>query len=288
MNTKACITALAGMTSLFCSTLDARPLLTEEVPTVGRAAFEVGFSPSYRTDTFNEPENTYETVALPVHFAVGLHSRLDIGFELTSLSQRLERQNVRFKGSRTGFFSPYIKLSPASYWGAKVIWHTKLAEREQELPVGRGHDVEALVLFQLPSAWPLYFNLGYVFKDTYESKFGIASGSLFQVEPGNILEARAAAEVPLFWNMNFLLETAYYNVEKKTIGSETVPNSSGDVLDLITGLGWAYKGWNMNLGVGFGLLDENLTSFDLERGAGDVWTAFSLSYRLAPKKPTRY
>ena len=39
-------------------------------------------------------------------------------------------------------------------------------------------------------------------------------------------------------------------------------------MDAFIGMEWAYKGWTIGAGAAFGLLDEQHTSFDIERGAG--------------------
>ncbi len=266
------------------SVLQARPLLTEEVATVGRHTFEAGFSLSKRFDDFGSPKSTYETVVFPFHLKLGLFSRFDIGLGLTHIGQRLKVGDTEFTGSANGLLSPQIKFSVTDYVGFLGIWHSAESEHErQDLPIARGNDFETILLLKLPTAWPLHLNAGYLFRESYTSKLGIAAGNEVTVRPADIFESRASLEIPVRYHLSLLTELAYYRVGEKKFGNVAVADSEGDALDSIVGLTWNYKGWLVGGGVGFGLLDESHTSFDLERGAGDILYRVNVAYQLKPK-----
>ena len=94
-------------------------------------------------------------------------------------------------------------------------------------------------------------------------------------------------EIPIPAHFYLISEAAYYTVSSRKHNDVAIPNTSGEAADVLFGLGWGYAGWNMYSGVGFGLLEESHTSFDVERGAGDVQYRLGLSYKLKPSKPMR-
>lgn len=280
--------AIMAVTFLFPQILSARPLLTEEPETLGRYTFEAGVSLSQRDDAFNSPKITYKTVNFPVLLRLGLHKNLDIGFNISYINQRLETGGANFSGSRTGLFSPLIKISPWKNFSFLTLWHTKATdEAEQDLPIARGDDLEAILSLRLADIWPTTVNIGYVSKGKYHSKLGVATGIPYKIEPGDIFEAKSAVEIPLKWHLSLLTELAYYNFQSKKISDQAVTNSAGEALDALVGLTWNLGGWNIGLGTAFGLLDESHTSFDLERGAGDVLYKLTACYKLSSRKPGR-
>ena len=178
-----------------------------------------------------------------------------------------------------------MKYVPFERLGVIAFWHTKRAEKgDQALPIGRGDDIEALVLYSLPTRWPVTFNGGYIHRDPYTSKLGINAGSPVRIRPGNIIQLKASVQKPLPANFSLLNELAYYSFEQQKIGSSATPNSAGEALDALVGLSWDYKGWNLGGGVSFGLLDERHTSFAIERGAGDVTYHLRIGYKLVPHR----
>ncbi len=266
--------------------LHARPLLTEEVEPAGRYNFEATISVSQREDEFNTPRTNYKTVAFPMRARLGLTRRFDIGFGLTYLSQRLETPTAHYSGSQNGRFSPYFKYSPSDWFGFEFIWHTKKGEQgDQELPVQSSYDYETLALFKIPTNWPIRFNVGYLWRGGYHSKLGVSNDTIYKVEPGNIFESKGSLEIPIVWHIGLLGEVAYYRSENTKINQSVLADSGGEAMDALGGLTWSYAGWNIGAGVAFGLLDEQHSSFNLERGAGDVLYKGTVSYKLAPRKP---
>src|SRR5258706_9207747 len=82
---KAWIPAFAGMTLLlFLSpwNLQARPLLTKEVSTVGKLNFEAGTSFSKRVDEFGSPRVKYESSDFPFFAKLGIFNQTEIGFTI--------------------------------------------------------------------------------------------------------------------------------------------------------------------------------------------------------------
>jgi len=275
---------------LFLTTplLQARPIITEEAATLGRSTFEATFKGSVREDSFNTPESTYKSAVLPVRARLGLLSKLDLGFTLTHLSQSLETGNTRLTGSRPALFSPELKYSVNNSIGVLAIWHTALQEKpQQELPIARGDDYEIVSLFRIPVRFPSHLNIGYLFRGNYRSRFGIEGGPISKVTPGDIFQAKTSLEIPLRNAFSLLSELAYYNVQTRKIDGVDLNGSAGDALDALVGISWENKGWNIALATSFGLLNESHTSFDLERGAGDVSYHLSFSYRLKARKPNQ-
>ena len=264
----------------------ARPLVTEEVPTVGRFNFEANFGLSHRTDKFGTPNSTYQTTRIPVRFRLGLAAPVEIGLEFQHINHTLKSGGYEYSGSRCGLFSPEIKYVPFKYAGVRAIWHKALAERSgQSLPIGRGDDVELMALGMLPTPWPFTVNVGYLFRQAYNTNAGVSGALPLTIHPGNIFEAKGALEVPLPKHLSIVPEILYYRVDTRKIGANEVVNSAGDAADAYVSLGWANAGWNIRAGAGWGLLKEGHTSFDLERGAGDANYLLSIAYRLAPRKP---
>jgi hypothetical protein len=271
---------------LTSSRLYARPIITEDAPTLGRATFEAAFHGSVRDDQFNDPTSTYRTTHLPLRARIGITNRLDLGFTLSHLSHSLRTGGARLKGSRPALFSPEFKYAITPSIGILAIWHTHNKEKSgQELPIARGDDYEFLALYTLPTRFKSHINVGYLSRGNYHSKFGIDGGQLINVSPGNIWEARASLEIPLKHAFSGLTELSYYDVGTKRIGGVNIDNSAGQAMDALVGIIWEDKGWNIGLAAAFGLLDESHTSFDLERGAGDVTYHLTFSYRLKAKKP---
>lgn len=276
------------LTALSRPPAQARPLFTEEVPTVGKKSFEASLSMSKRNDVFGTPENLYTTVNTPLSARIGLHRAVDLGFTLNYVSQRLETQNAHFTGSQNGRFSPFLKVSPWNNVGFQVFWHTKSPEQgAQNLPVARGEDFEALLLLKLPVAWPVSMNVGYVARGNYMSKLGITNDIAYKIEPGDLFEAKAAVEVPVKFHFSLLGELATYSGRKTRIQNAAVPDSAAEAMDGLVGLTWAYGGWNIGAGAAFGLLEERHSSFDVERGAGDVLYKLTAGYRLVPRRRDR-
>lgn len=277
--------AIAAVMLLVSTKGEARPLLTEEVPTVGRRSFDATIGISKRLDDFGSPKTTYSTVNFPVRAQLGLSNHFDFGFMLAYLSHRLETQTAHYKGSMNGQFSPFIKYSPWTYLGFELLWHTRTPESGvQDLPAVRGQDFEPLIMAQLPTAWPITFNVGYIFRGNYKSKLGISNDIAYHIDPGNIFEAKTAIEIPIRWHFAILGELAYYNTGGSTVENRSIGGSAGEAMDGLVGLTWGYAGWNIGAGAAFGLLEERHTSFDLERGAGDVLYKVNLAYKLTPKR----
>jgi len=263
----------------------SRPLLTEEVDTLGKFTFEAGFDISIRTDDFGFPKSTVETVFFPVSAHLGLSENLDVGLSFSQSTQRIKTPGGKLSGSASGQLDLQTKFSPWDHMGFLAVWKTSTSEEEDDLPIGRGNDVELTALFSLPRPWRPQFNIGYVFKGDYDSSFGIRNQPPSDLDPGNIFETKASVEIPIKFNFNLLTELAYYNVASQSINGVKVKGTDGEAMDALVGLTWAWGGWNIGTGVGFGLLEESHTSFDLERGAGDVYYQFSLYYKLKPRPP---
>lgn len=278
---------LTLLTALTAAPAAARPLITEPTAPLGRYMFEAGISPSYREDTFQAPvKMRYETVNIPVRLSLGLTDRLDVGFILNSLSERLHTPDARYSGSRTALFNPYFKYSPRDYVGFQFIYHRSAGEEgNQELGIARGDDYEVKALFHVPTRVPIEFNFGYVARHPYDTRLGVRAGPQYRVKPSDIGEASVATEFPIRWNVALLTEAAYYIVGKETIGGVNQQKSDGSAADALVGLTWTYGGWSLGTGVAFGLLDEGHSSFDLERGAGDYQLRWMLAYKLRPRKP---
>lgn len=265
----------------------ARPIITEEVATLGRFNFEAGASLSYRTDHFSPGDREYVTTYFPISARFGLTNKLDIGFTVQSINQHYDIGSSHYSGAISGDFSSEFKYSPWEHAGIEGKWLlAKSEDTTQQLSITHGNDLELNALFTGPDARiKTYMNVGYVWRGHYDSQFGVALGPGYNVEPGNIFQTRVAAETPLYRRLNALVEGAYYNFSQQKINGIGLPNSSGNALDILTGLTWAYEGWNMGAGISWGLLDEQHTSFDLTRGAGDVTYSFKLSYKLKAHKP---
>ena len=276
------LTLLAGTSSLW-----ARPLLTEEVKPIGFLNFEGGTTFSYRRDSFGNPVNTYETVNFPVQIKFGVHRKADAGINVSYLFHKLKMPNGELSGTSSANIIPNFKYSPYEYFGVKFLWHMAQSETtSDELPVARGDDFEFIQMFKIPVSFgAMHLNTGYLWRDTYQSRLGARTALKHKIEPGNIFESRASWEIPALWNINLLSELAYYAVSQEKLDGQSIPNSSGDALDVLLGLTWIYEGWNIGAGMAFGLGSENHTSFNLERGAGDWQGLFHLSYKISPQRP---
>lgn len=267
------------------SVVYARPLLTETAATMGRHSFEGGFAITGRRDDFGARDTRYTSVDVPVHVRFGFYDKLDIGVRLQYFDHRLEQGGVKFSGSAHSLYSPEIKLGLGDNTALLAIWHlSEGREGGQELPISRGNDVEVLLAGRVPTQWPLHLNLGYVFKRRYSTDFGVTNSPLSQVEPGHIIESRMALEIPWRYALRLLTELAHYYVDHTVIEGVKVTGSAGQALDALVGLSWEKAGVILGVGVAFGLLDESHTSFDLERGAGDVSGKIAIAYRLTPAR----
>ncbi|MCB4756686.1 MAG: hypothetical protein LHV69_06595 [Elusimicrobia bacterium] len=265
--------------------LGARPLVTRETETIGYHHFETGFLSSVRHDTFKSPKTTYRTVVLPAYARLGLFSKADVGVTFRYITNRLERGEAKYTGSGVGQISPEVKIAFTENWGFLGIWHTRSGAQSDDIPVARGVDGELVGLYQAPTAWPLYLNLGYVFRGPYNSNMGVEEVPVVHVNPGSIFQSRAALEIPLSHGFSVLTEMAYYHVYEQKVAGEAIPATEGDALDAYLDVTWLFRGWSLGLGLGVGLLDESHTSFDFERGAGDTDIRFLLAYRVKPHKP---
>jgi hypothetical protein len=270
---------------LTAAPLHARPLLTEPAATNGRFVFEGGFGLSYRSDRFKDPNSQIETVLIPVEIKLGFHDKLDVGFTLTHASQRLDLPETRFEGSSSGLFSPEFKFSPWPFLGFQFRWDVKNSEENDDLPIGRGNDYGTKAMVQLPTRWPAYLNVGYVFRESYETHLGLGQGVIATFEPGDIFETSGAGEVPVRWGLSALGELAYYRVAQQHQNHLPVAGTKGDAMDALIGITWSKGSWNLGTGLSFGLLDEQHTSFEFDRGAGDYQVRFKASYHLRPHKP---
>lgn len=259
--------------------------MTEEAQTLGQYYFDAAFSVADRGDNFGSPKVKYTTFTVPVRARLGVLSWADVGVTFRYVSQHLERGSDKLTGSSVGQVSPEFKLALSDRIGFLGIWHLRSGGNEDDLPIARGPDLEAVLLYQVPTAWPFHLNAGYVFREHYGSNLGIHDGTGVQVKPGNIFESRAALEIPLSDTFGLSTELAYYHVNEEKIAGEAVLGSAGEAMDALVGLVWHRGGWNMGLGAGFGLLKESHTSFDLERGAGDTLIKWTVAYKLKPMKP---
>lgn len=272
-----------GMNPAF---VQARPIFTESAATAGKLTFDANILMSVREDTFGSPTTKYQTVHTPWQARIGFNPKLDVGFMLDYVSQRLEQNGARYDGSGNNLLSPFFKFNPWQNVGLLVYWHTKHSAKDNEdLPVARGDDLEAIALYSAPTKWPLTFNVGYVLRDPYNSKFGVAAAETpIHVHPGDIFEAKGSLETPLPAHFSILSELAYYHVDSQTNNSEKIQGSKGDAIDALIGLSWDYKAWYLSTGSAFGLLNESHTSFDLYRGAGDYQIFLRIGYKLLPLK----
>ncbi len=261
----------------------AAPFLTREAAPLGTLTYAAGISVAQREDTFGSPEMKYRTVLFPFYMRLGVTNRLDMGFTLKSFSHRIKSHDKHFSGSATSIFVPELKwniLQDFSIFGAYSL--NKDEDSGDALPVGQGNDIELLAIYSSRGNIPVHLNIGYVWRADYSTRMGVQSQDRVQFDPGDIFEAKAALEVPLGQHFSFLTETAYYKFGSQTVDGETISESAGDALDLLTGLAWSCWGWTVGTEVGFGLLDERYTSFDIERGSGDYSVSVYTSYRLAP------
>jgi hypothetical protein len=273
------------LTTVVNASAHARPIITEPAAVLERWMFESGIRASYRRDTFRSPSTDYETVRVPVDARLGFPGRLELGLGLDFVSQRLETDAYRYDGSQTSLFNPQIKFNPIQNVGLLFIYHMPAREESrQQLSIARGDDAELMALFHLPLRVPVEWNIGYLFRNSYTSQFGIRGGPRYTVEPGDIFETSLAAEIPVRWGLAILTEAAYYTVGEQSVGGVKNTESDGDALDALIGLTWTRAGWSLATGVDFGLLDESHTSFDLERGAGDFRWHWMARYRLNPRK----
>jgi hypothetical protein len=281
---RICFALVLTFSSL--SSLQARPLLTEEVPTIGRLNFEGKASLSFRRDEFGEPENVYESSNFPVQFRLGSSHNTEFGLTLSYLNQKIKTPVSELSGSSHAEMAPHFKYSPSEYVGGLLIWHVRQkADSSSEMPIAHGDDFELVSLWKVPVFYGgLQLNVGYEWREKYNSKLGIRTGQEYRITPGNIFESKAAWEWPIPWNINILTEVAYYNVGEQKNDGQKVPDTEGEAMDVLGGLTWAYGGWNLGTGASFGLLDESHTSFDLTRGAGDWQAHFSVAYKISPVK----
>jgi len=262
----------------------ARPLFTEEAATRGYLNFEAGASISERIDEFKTPDTRYETVLLPVRFRLGLHDRLDLGITLRHISQRLKTENTRLSGSQNAQFSPEFKWRFFDTTSFQFVWHFARGENRETLPFARGEDYEFLLAYDTRTFWPIHLNAGYTFRGKYNSNFGVIGTPDSRIDPGNVFETKGSFEIPLFYQLYFLSELIYNNTATREINSASVADSSGEALDIATGITWQWKEWYIGTAIAFGLLDEQHTSFGIDRGAGDFMLKFSLSYKLLRSK----
>ncbi len=283
---KTWIPAFAGMTGVLTSSALARPLVTREVATIGRFNFEAGTSISKRDDNFGSPKNVYETTVFPFTAKLGFTPNMEAGFTIRHLAHRLEMGDARYSGSSSGQFAPEIKISPRDNMGVFISWLIPSRERiNDDLPIANGHDVEALALFKLPTNLPIHFNIGYQWRGSYHSHLGVLGNPSQKVVPSSVFENRCSVEIPVRFHLNLLGELAYYRFGQQDIAGKPVDKSNGEAMDALVGTTWIYGGWNIGLGIGFGLLEERHTSFALTKGMGDTTYQFSLSYKLQPRKP---
>jgi len=268
------------------SPLHARPLLTEDAVTAGKLSFDANILMGLREDRFGTPEIEYTTVRFPWQARLGLNPRLDFGIMFDYVSQHLEQNGAKYTGSTNELFSTFIKYTPWDHKGFMLFWHTRRSAQDgQELPIARGDDIEALFLYSIPTRMPLSFNAGYIHRDPYSNKFGIETGQPTRVRPGSIVELKASMQTPLPANFSILSELAYYNIQKSKLADTEIQDSAGEAMDALIGLSWDYQGWYLSAGAEFGLLDEQHTSFDIQRGAGDVTYLMRVGYKLLPHKP---
>ncbi|MFN0117145.1 MAG: hypothetical protein ACKVQC_02475 [Elusimicrobiota bacterium] len=280
---------LACLVLLTSSIVSARGLLTEQPQTLGKFVFEPTLGISARVDEFNSPAVKYKTVLVPFEARLGFTRRIDWGIGFQHAGQHLDAGSTELKGSRPLLLSSLLKWNPRENVGLFLKWYARSSdETNQELPIARGNDYEFLAITQTPTRIPLFLNVGYIFKGSYSTQLGIKSGPSVRIEPGNIFQARASVELPIKYHISVLTEAVFYQTASKQINRQEVADSSGDALDLIFGLTWVYKDWDLRGGFGFGMLDENLTSFDLERGAGDAQFKFAVSYRLKPRRADKW
>lgn len=267
----------------------ARPLLTEEVETVGHLNFEAETSVSQRQDKFGTPERNYESVHFPFGVRLGITSKGELGFTLRHVSHRYRNGGTRLSGASKGDFSPDFKISPWTNLGFQAIWYISQSENlEEEMSVAHGNDLEVNALIRVPTpVVQTHINIGHIWRGNYNSQFGVPAGTLYNVDPGNISQAKLAFEYPLPAHLSVLLEGAYYSVKAQSNNGIELPETDGEAADVLVGMSWAYGGWTLGAGAAFGLLDESHTSFDLLRGAGDYTYKFSLAYKLKPRRPTR-
>jgi len=266
----------------------AVPLIAREATTLGKFNFQATTGISLRQDWFGSPENRFETVIFPFAVRLGLANKLDIGLRIRHLTQRIVTPNTRFTGSLSGYFSPEIKMGLTHRFSLLGIYHLPNDNQEDDLPLTRGKDFELVALYTVPSSIKMNLNAGYVWKGHFNSNLGIRSGATKGVNPGNIFLLKGALEFPIKFHLALLTELAYYNVDDRVIEEVTLTDSAGNAMDALVGLTWKYKGWDMGAGVGFGLLGESHTSFELDRGAGDIYYEFSMAYKLKPRKPDRW
>jgi len=246
--------------------------------------WEIGLESSFRQDNFVTSTNETITnrlwrVDLNVFWVPNRHWQL--GVRTPFVSNFLQRNDNRWKRNGIGQIILSSKHAFSSTFGSSV--QVELPTGNQDDLLSEGLNVGFTLLTKKEKVYSDvygYFNLGFIYKSEFETNFGLADFAKVKVNPGEVIFAGFVLERKV---NNFELTSEVYvaRVANAQLEGITVDNSGGHVIDLGVGVTKRYKNhWKLKLGGAIGIGDEEVTSFDFTRPAGDGRIFLSSSYHF--------
>lgn len=268
---------LAGPLLLLAGQLCAAPFVTETVSMAEPRSLDLELRPSYRTDDFKDQAGRSYTATLTRLDAAARWvpaARWEMYFALPYVKSELDGPG----GDDEAGLGQVILGGKRAFRGdLGAALRLELPTGDQDDLLGEGTNVAAHFLWEKSArGGVLAANAGYVFKGEFTSNNS-------KVDPGDVLQLSGAYSKARN-NVDWTGELIVYLVGDADVAGASVADSGGTALELLLGAGKPVNDWYLKGALALGLGDEEVSSLDLNRGAGDYRLIFSASRRLGGKK----
>lgn len=268
---------LAGPLLLLAGQLCAAPFVTETVSMAEPRSLDLELRPSYRTDDFKDQAGRSYTATLTRLDAAARWvpaARWEMYFALPYVKSELDGPGG---DDEAGLGQVILGGKRAFRGNLGAALRLELPTGDQDDLLGEGTNVAAHFLWEKSArGGVLAANAGYVFKGEFTTNNS-------KVDPGDVLQLSGAYSKARN-NVDWTGELIVYLVGDADVAGASVADSGGTALELLLGAGKPVNDWYLKGALALGLGDEEVSSLDLNRGAGDYRLIFSASRRLGGKK----
>jgi hypothetical protein len=270
--------AAFGAPALADTTFITEPLSMGEVRSV-----DVELRPSYRSDRFKSGGTDFTHKLTRIDLISRVVPLENVEAQLTVPHVSAKVSGGSLSETESGLSQVILggKYAFRPDWGALVEIETPTGDQDDGL--GEGTNVGVAALFErVVGERTARVNVGYLFKSKYKPDYGAAAGGKKKTDPGDIIQLNAALTkhiaargVDVTGELNVSL------IGDSEVGGSKVSDSGGTGVDLLLGVGREVRDWYLKGALVFGLGAEEVTSVDLNRGAGDFRLILGASRRFA-------
>ncbi|HRY28956.1 MAG TPA: transporter [Elusimicrobiota bacterium] len=260
------------------------PFFSERAVPIDTKIVEVGLAPSQRQDKYKvanvEQKNTLRRVDLQARWSP--KKQWETKLVLPYINNKVSGGTDSDTDSGLGQTILAGKYAFRKNKAVQAQLEVPTGDQDKLLSEGFNLGVSYLAEGELSKDVHGIFNAGYLFKSEFKSDFDVAGQSRIKVNPGEVLFASVAMERP--YRGKILTGELYFaRVGKTKSAGKSVSNSDGNVINLACGLTKDWKEWRFKGALALGIGDEEVSSYDLTRPAGDWRLLFCATRRFQLK-----